>query len=174
MHTYTGQYLRTNDSRPIGSKGGVCAGEGCGRRPMCKLIRLAFSTCGGYSVMVDYLAKDLGELRVEMEECYLLVEGAGELVIQEREIGHLWQSPSLITQEAFACCTLRYADRRRIMKCALEGRRGKHPAEGSFVIVCQARRTTWMSPRIEPMVMSRDDCCSQPSWMLSRVGKIAR
>ena len=78
---------------------------------------MAFSTCGDYSATAHDLVKELGKLKVEMDDDYLAAEDAGKLAIQARETGKLRRRLSLTVQTALAYGTLRYANRQQRHDC---------------------------------------------------------
>ena len=83
-------------------------------RPTYKFLPLAFSTCGDYSASVHDLVKDLGRLKAELDEEYLMVGEGGQLAIQARETGRLRRLLSVTTQKALAYRSLRYANRQQL------------------------------------------------------------
>ena len=85
-------------------------------RPTYKLLPLAFSTCGDYSASVHDLVKDLGRLKAELDEEYLMVGEGGQLAIQARETGRLRRLLSITAQKALAYRSLRYANRQQLQE----------------------------------------------------------
>ena len=83
-------------------------------RPTYKLIPLAFSTCGDYSSSVHDLIKDMGRLRAEVDDEYMLAGEQGKVALQARETGRLRRRLSIVVQKALAYRTLRYVGRQQV------------------------------------------------------------
>ena len=85
-------------------------------RPTYKFLPLAFSTCGDQSSSVQDLVKELGRLKAEMDDDYLLATDQGKLGIRARETGRLRRRLSIVMQKALAYRTLRYVARQAIVE----------------------------------------------------------
>ena len=77
------------------------------------LLPLALSTGGDCSTAVHDLVKDLGRLKAEQSDDYLLAGESGKIAIRGRETGRLRRQLSMTLQRALAYRALRYCNKQR-------------------------------------------------------------
>ena len=67
--------------------------------------------CGDQSSSLQDLVKELGRLKAEIDDDYLLATDQGKLGFRARETSRLRRRLSIVTQKALAYGTLRYVAR---------------------------------------------------------------